>query len=36
MDRRVDGALGGSLLRYFTVTVDYPRARASFLLEANE
>ena len=31
-DRRVDGALGGSLFRYFTVTVDYPRARASFLL----
>ena len=30
MDRRVEGALGGSLLRYFSITVDYPRAVASF------
>jgi hypothetical protein len=30
MDRRVDGALGGSALRYFRVTVDYPRALAVF------
>jgi hypothetical protein len=28
MDRRVDGALGGSLWRYFRVTLDYPGARA--------
>ncbi|MCA9710860.1 MAG: hypothetical protein KDK70_33770 [Myxococcales bacterium] len=28
MDRTVDGALGGSALRYLRVTVDYPRARA--------
>jgi hypothetical protein len=26
MDRRVDGALGGSALRYLEVTVDYPAA----------
>lgn len=30
MDRRVDGALGGSALRYVEVTVDYPGARACF------
>lgn len=30
MDRRIDGALGGSGLRYFRVTVDYPRALALF------
>jgi hypothetical protein len=30
MDRRIDGALGGSALRYFRVTVDYPRATARF------
>lgn len=30
MDRRIDGALGGSLFRYFSVTVDYPRAIAYF------
>jgi hypothetical protein len=30
MDRRVDGALGGSALRHFRVTVDYPRAIARF------
>lgn len=28
MDRRVEGALGGSALRYLRVTVDYPGARA--------
>ena len=31
MDRRVDGALGGSAWRYLTVILDYPRARAAFL-----
>jgi len=30
MDRRIDGALGGSALRYFRITVDYPRAMAAF------
>jgi len=30
MDRRVDGALGGSALKYFRVLVDYPRAVAFF------
>ena len=30
MDRRVDGALGGSALRHFRVTVDYPHAVAVF------
>lgn len=30
MDRRIDGALGGSLLKYFTVSVDYPNAMAYF------
>lgn len=30
MDRRVDGALGGSALRWFRVTVDYPGAVAAF------
>lgn len=30
MDRRVDGALGGSALGYFRVTVDYPAAVAVF------
>ena len=30
MDRRIDGALGGSLLKYFAVTVDYPNAVAYF------
>lgn len=29
-DRRVDGALGGSALKYFRLTVDYPRAMAVF------
>lgn len=30
MDRRVEGALGGSALAYFRVTVDYPGAVAVF------
>ncbi len=30
MDRQVEGALGGSALRFFRVTVDYPRAVAVF------
>lgn len=30
MDRRVEGALGGSALKYFRVTVDYPNAVAVF------
>jgi hypothetical protein len=30
MDRRVDGALGGSALRFLRVTVDYPHAVALF------
>lgn len=30
MDRGVDGALGGSALKYFRVLVDYPRAMAFF------
>ena len=30
MDKRIDGALGGSLLTYFSVTVDYPKAMAYF------
>lgn len=30
MDRRVEGALGGSLFRYFVITVDYPQAIAHF------
>ena len=30
MDRPVVGALGGSLFRYFRITVDYPGARAHF------
>jgi hypothetical protein len=30
MDRRVDGALGGSVLRYFRLTLDYPSATATF------
>lgn len=31
MDRRVDGSLGGSALRYFRVVLDYPNARACFV-----
>ena len=30
MDRRIEGALGGSALRYYRVTVDYPNRRATF------
>jgi hypothetical protein len=30
MDRPVDGALGGSLFKFFRITVDYPGARALF------
>ena len=30
MDRKVEGAIGGSALRYFRVTVDYPNAVALF------
>lgn len=29
-DKRVDGALGGSALKYFRLTIDYPRAMAVF------
>lgn len=32
MDKQVEGALGGSALRYFRVTVDYPNAVAVFEL----
>lgn len=30
MDTRVEGALGGSLFRYFRMTIDYPAAKAHF------
>ncbi|MFL6196014.1 MAG: hypothetical protein ACJ75H_17675 [Thermoanaerobaculia bacterium] len=30
MDKQVEGALGGSALKYFRVTVDYPKAVAVF------
>jgi hypothetical protein len=30
MDRQIEGALGGSALHYFRVTVDYPNAVAIF------
>lgn len=30
MDRRVDGALGGNVFRFFRITVDYPSALARF------
>lgn len=30
MDRRIEGALGGSVLKYFRVTIDYPGAVATF------
>lgn len=33
MDRRIEGAIGGNVLRHFRVTVDYPRAAAAFELE---
>ena len=29
-DVRIEGALGGSLFRYFTIVADYPRATATF------
>jgi hypothetical protein len=32
MDRKVEGALGGSAWRYGTVVLDYPRARLAFLM----
>jgi len=35
MDRRVVGALGGSALQYFRVTVDYPNRRATFARPGN-
>ena len=35
MDRRVDGALGGSALHYFRVTVDYPAGKGYFELAGN-
>ncbi len=31
MDQRVEGALGGSALQYFRVTVDYSKATATFV-----
>ncbi len=31
MDRRVDGAVGGNVLRFFRMTVDYPAAQAHFV-----
>jgi hypothetical protein len=31
MDRQIDGAVGGNVLRYFAITVDYPRATAYFV-----
>ena len=30
MDKKIDGALGGSALKYFRVHVDYPRGLAVF------
>ena len=30
MDKQVEGALGGSALKFFRVTVDYPNAVAAF------
>lgn len=30
MDKRIEGALGGNALHFFRITVDYPRAVASF------
>ncbi len=33
MDKSVDGALGGSALRYLTVTVDYPAATACLVAD---
>lgn len=31
MDKRIDGAVGGNILRNFTVRVDYPTAQATFV-----
>jgi hypothetical protein len=30
MDRRVEGAVGGNVFRFFRLTVDYPAALAYF------
>ena len=30
MDRRIEGAVGGSAFRYFRITLDYPNAVAEF------
>lgn len=30
MDKKIDGAIGGSLFRYFSIVVDYPNAVAYF------
>jgi len=30
MDKRIEGALGGSVFKYFTIIVDYPNAKAFF------
>ncbi len=30
MDKKIEGAIGGNTLRFFKVTVDYPRATAMF------
>ena len=31
MDKRIEGAVGGNVLRQFRVTVDYPKAEATFV-----
>ncbi len=31
MDKRIEGAVGGNILRHFCVTVDYPKAEAIFV-----
>jgi len=30
MDKRVEGAVGGNILSHFRITVDYPKAEATF------
>jgi hypothetical protein len=30
MDKKIHGALGGSIFQYFQITVDYPNAMAYF------
>jgi len=30
MDKRIEGALGGSVFKYFTIIIDYPNAKAFF------